>query len=60
MKLLVSREGVVQEVVVTESVNKVMDQQAVAAARQWAYSPAKLDGVPVPVRLKVHVGWHLS
>ena len=60
MKLLVSREGLVQEVVVTESVNKVMDRQAVAAARQWGYSPATLDGVPVPVWLEAHVGWHLS
>jgi len=60
MKLLVSQEGAVQDVVVIKSVNGVMDKQAVDCARQWGYSPATLHGRPVTVWLKVHVTWKLS
>ena len=60
MKLLVSREGIVQDVVVMESVNDAMDRQAVIAARQWGYTPATLDGEPVAVWLRVTVTWRLG
>ena len=60
MKLLVSQEGAVEDVVVIKSVNDVMDRQAVEAARKWGYSPATLHGRPVTVWLKVHVTWRLS
>ncbi len=60
MKLLVSREGIVQDVVVMESVNDAMDRQAVLAARQWGYKPATLEGEPVAVWLRVTVTWRLG
>lgn len=60
MRLLVSREGAVQDVVVTESVNEAMDRQAALAAHQWGYMPATLDGQPVAVWLRVTVTWRLG
>ena len=60
LKLLVTREGAVQDVVVMESVNVVMDRQAVIAARQWGYKPAMLDGQPVAIWLRVTVTWRLG
>ena len=60
LKLLISGNGVVQDVVVIGKLNDAMDRQALEAARQWAYEPATVDGQPVTVWLKVAVTWRLS
>ena len=60
MRLLVNRQGVVEDLVVIESVNQEMDKQAAVAAHQWGYQPATLDGQAVAVWLRVHVTWRLS
>ena len=38
----------------------VLDQAAVAAVRQWVYTPTLLNGVPVPVIMTVTVNFKLS
>ena len=60
MRVLVSRAGSVEEVIVTEHVSKPMDDEAVKAVRGWGYRPATLHGEPVPVWLRVTVTFRLS
>jgi hypothetical protein len=43
----VDENGVVQQVVVRESLNPVYDQIVVSASRRWRYRPASKGGVPV-------------
>lgn len=46
MKLLVSQEGAVQDVVVIKSVNDLMDKQAVDCARQWVIARQRYTADP--------------
>jgi protein TonB len=38
----------------------LLDQAAVGAVKQWRYTPALLNGVPVPVIMSVTVRFALS
>ena len=50
--------GVVTDVNVLRSV-PLLDEAAVAAVRQWQYTPTLLNGVPVPVIMTVTVNFSL-
>jgi TonB family protein len=41
MRLLVNRQGVVEDLVVIDSVNPEMDKQAAVAAHHWGYHPQR-------------------
>ena len=53
LQVVVDEEGHVARVRVTKSLDTDLglDEQAVAAARQWTFQPARLDGKAVPVAL---------
>jgi TonB family protein len=51
LELAIDAEGVVREVVVTGSAGPVLDQAAVAAAEQFTFEPAEIDGKPAGVRI---------
>ena len=51
MLVVVDASGVVGEVTVTGSAGPEFDEAAVAAVKQFVFSPATLDGTPVPVRI---------
>ena len=36
-----------------------LDEQAVAAVRQWRFAPGERDGRPVPVLVLIHVAFML-
>src|SRR5262245_39326339 len=53
--LLIDETGVVQTATMTQSINRQYDNLALAAARNWRYRPATLNGVPVKYRKAVQV-----
>ena len=59
LEALVDEEGAVQDVRVLRSV-KFLDQPAIAALRQWRYTPLMLNGEPQPFVLTVSLTFRLD
>jgi protein TonB len=55
---VIDEEGRVQSARVLRSI-PLLDEAALAAVRQWAYTPTLLNGVPVPVVMTVTVTFRL-
>ena len=55
----VGADGAFHDPVVTQSVEKSLDANAVAAVRRWKFDPCTKDGHPVNCEMKVEVGFHL-
>ena len=54
MELVVTRNGQVEQVRVVRSLDPGgLDNQAVAAVRQWRFEPGRLAGTPVDVQVTV-------
>ncbi len=53
MLLTVTDNGAVDDVVVVQSGGPAFDAAAVEAVRQWRFSPARVDGVPAAVRVRL-------
>jgi TonB family protein len=47
IEVVVQKDGTVGEVRVTKSLDPALDEQAIAAARQWVFNPATKNGEPV-------------
>ena len=58
LEATVDVDGRVSEARILRSL-PLLDQPAVDAVRQWVYTPARLDGVPVPVIITVTVSFTL-
>lgn len=59
VSFIVTSEGEVRDATVTRSLDKDLDQQALAAVRKWRFEPALKDGTPVEVRLRAEVTFRL-
>jgi TonB family protein len=55
----VDRDGRATNIRVVRGLGAGLDQQAVAAVRQWRFSPARRHGVPVDVVVDVSVDFRL-
>lgn len=51
LQLAITAEGAVQHVVVLASAGPAFDEAAMAAARQFVFEPAEIDGKPAPVKI---------
>ncbi len=51
LELLVDEQGEVAEVVLLQGVHPLLDESALHAAPRLRFTPAKVEGTPVPVRL---------
>jgi protein TonB len=60
LEATVSPHGCVSHVRVPWGVDPRLDAAALQAVTQWEYTPALLDGVPVPVIMAVTVNFRLS
>ena len=60
LEAIVDTEGRVTDVKVLRSVNLMLDREAVAAVRQWRYSPVVLNGTAVPFVLSVSLSFSLT
>jgi protein TonB len=59
LELIIMQSGRVADVKVLRSM-PLLDEAAVAAVRQWVYTPTLLRGVPVSVAMAVTVRFHLK
>jgi len=48
-------DGKVHDLQVLRSLDVVLDQKAIEAVRQWKFSPARMNGLPVPVQIQVEI-----
>lgn len=60
MKCVVGRDGRTSSIEVTKSVEPRIDEAAVAALRQWEFTPGAKDGEPVPVRITIEMRFTLK
>jgi TonB family protein len=57
---VVEVDGTVRDISVTRALDPVLDEQAIAAARQWRFVPGMKDGKPVPVRITLELTFTLK
>jgi TonB family protein len=55
IEVIIDETGVVESAVMNVSVTSAYDKLAVAAARNWRYTPATVNGVPVKFRKVVQI-----
>ena len=62
LECVVGKDGKVTDIEVTRSLDKEygLDDEAVAAARQWEFKPGEKDGKPVPVRVTIEMRFTLK
>lgn len=59
IEAVIGEDGRVRSARVVKSI-RLLDDAALAAVRQWEYSPTLVDNEPVPVMMTVDVGFHLD
>jgi TonB family protein len=59
---VVRPDGTVGDIAVLQSLDPTLglDQEAVATARRWRFSPGTRDGSPVPVRVRIELTFNLK
>ncbi len=57
--VVVGADGRIQECKVARSIGLGLDEQAMAAVRQWRFDPARQHGKPVAVQINVEVSFRL-
>ena len=60
LRVIVGADGKPRDIHVIRSLGMGLDEKAVAAVSQWAFSPATKDGLPVPVQISVQVSFRLN
>jgi TonB family protein len=60
LAISIGADGKVADVQVIESAGSAFDEAAVAAARQFEFEPAEVDGTPVPVRIQYRYAFTLA
>lgn len=59
LAVAVNANGEVDAIEVIQPLEPGLDENAIAAVRQWKFTPATKDGKPVGVQFRVSVGYHL-
>jgi TonB family protein len=60
LSLIVNSEGEPEDVKVSRSLGKGLDQKSIEAVRNWTFDPARKDGKPVAVRVSVVVTFRIG
>jgi TonB family protein len=60
LSLVVDSEGKPQEVRVSRSLGKGLDEKSIEAVRNWTFEPARKNGKPVAVRINVVVTFRIG
>jgi TonB family protein len=58
--LEVNAEGKAQNIYIVRSLDKGLDENAIAAIRQWTFKPGEKDGQPVTVAATIEVNFRLQ
>lgn len=59
VSMVVDENGEPQRVRIARPLGLGLDEQAVAAAKQWRFAPATKDGQPVPVEMSIEVNFQI-
>jgi len=59
VSLIVTPEGTVRDPRIVTSLDKDLDQQALATLSKWKFEPATKDGKPVTVRISTEVSFRI-
>jgi TonB family protein len=59
LEIVVRRDGGVGQIKLLQGLGAGLDERAIAAVRQWQFSPAHRYGVPVDVMVEVAVEFKL-
>jgi len=59
LRVVVRADGTVGDITVTKSLDPELDQQAIAAAKQWTFKPGTRDGQPVNVSVALEMTFTL-
>jgi protein TonB len=59
LEALISEDGSIRDVKVLRA-EPLFEREAIAAVRQWRFSPTLLNGEPVPLVMTVTVGFSLT
>lgn len=60
MSAIVTIEGKVEDVKVTQPLHPELDEEAVKALKNWRFSAGTLDGKPVPVEVEIEMTFTLK
>ena len=60
LECTISPQGKIVAVKILRGVAPLLDESAIAAVKQWEYTPTLLNGVAVPVIMTVTVNFKLS
>jgi protein TonB len=60
LSCVVETDGFVRDVTVVKSLDPVLDEQAIVAARRWRFQPGTKDGQPVRVRVALEMTFTLK
>ena len=61
LAVVIDEQGLVRDVAMTRPLGKGLDEQAMAAVRQWKFKPGLLaDGTPVAVQISIEVNFRLD
>lgn len=60
LSLVVDENGNAQDIQVARSLDEGLDQNAIAAVRQWRFAPATEDGKAVAFQVKIEVNFSLQ
>lgn len=55
LEVVIDEQGRVTNLVMRLSIHPMYDPQLLAAAREWRYKPATVDGVPVKFRKVIQI-----
>lgn len=53
-------DGTTTDIVVTRSLEKSLDEQAMKAVRQWRFEPGTYQGQPVAVTISAETSFHIN
>lgn len=59
LSIVVDAQGTVSDIAVMKPLGVGLDEKAIDAVRAWKFKPAKRNGVPVPVRVRVEIRFRL-
>ncbi|MDR3765081.1 MAG: energy transducer TonB [Acidobacteriota bacterium] len=60
LQIVINKKGEVVDAKVVKGIGHGLDENAVAAVKEWRYSPAEKDGEPIAVKLEVTVDFYLG
>ena len=59
LEVVVSREGIPVAIRVTRSLDPGLDEEAVIAAREWRFTPARVGDLPVDVIVTILLDFNI-